>query len=720
MNTLRKKYSDQRRGWQACLLLCLMLAMGGCSDSGGGEAAPDVDPGPPPANGNPPAPPPIQQPLPPNLYTEATEATATITGVTIASPPVVTFQVVDGNGVALTGLTASNVRFHIAKLVPGSNGDSSHWQSYINRLEEPNVNPGNGAMIQATSESGSSGTLVDNGDGTYTYTFATDITNVTSPLAVTYEPTLTHRVAMQFGGGVPTNPTYDFVPATGATTGIDTREVVSIDTCNTCHNQLALHGGGRIDTKLCVVCHNPGTREPNANVSLDFKVYIHKIHMGRNLPSVIAGGSYVIYGYRDSLHDYTEVGFPQDINNCGKCHAGTETVTQNPPIITSAVTSEGDNWQEVPTMEACGACHDDVDFSTHNGGQTDNSNCRSCHNVSGIAGSIATAHENLKLEGTRTIAVKINSITNTAPGQFPAVNFSVTDPSNADAPYDILTDPIWTAGRLRLRVAWSTTDYTNVGSGGPTPGYTDALVKAVDNGDGTFNLTSDFAIAAAATGSGFAILEGRAVTPATRIPFLVDPKYFSIDETGGVAVPRRQVVSVENCNTCHAYKSEHGDSRTNTEAQCQTCHNPRLATTDNYEALDFKRMIHEIHAAGIRETPLVVGSHTFDEAEVHFPGHINDCNACHVNDSYELPLGTSVLASTYNMGVDPASYADDLMISPTASVCSGCHDSSVAKIHMEQNGADFAATESTINMEACAICHGPGRVADLAVVHELD
>jgi cytochrome c len=72
------------------------------------------------------------------------------------------------------------------------------------------------------------------------------------------------------------------------------------------------------------------------------------------------------------------------------------------------------------------------------------------------------------------------------------------------------------------------------------------------------------------------------------------------------------------------------------------------------------------------------------------------------------------------MGVDPASYADDLMISPTASVCSACHDSSVAKIHMEQNGADFAATESSINTEACAICHGPGRVADLAVVHELD
>ena len=738
MNTLRKKFPDQRRRLQAGILLCLMLALGACSGGGGGAAEPQVNPGPTSANGYVPPPAPLPAPSAPNLYANATTATAAITGVTINSPPVVDFQVVDGNGQALTGLTASNVRFYIAKLVPGTNGDSSHWQSYLNVLKVPTAVPTNSPAIQATYESGTAGTLVDHGDGTYTYTFATDITNITSPLAVPYDPNLTHRVAIQFTGGPTTNPTYDFIPATGATSGLLERDVVDTATCNTCHNKLALHGGSRVNTKLCVMCHNPGSWEPNANVSLDFKVYIHKIHDGANLPSVVAGGKYIIYGYRDSLHDYSDVEFPQDINNCAKCHAGTLTESQNPPVITSTLTPQGDNWQEVPTMQACGSCHDNVDFSTHNGGQTDNSNCISCHSAGGIAGSIASVHENKKLEGTRSIAVNIQSMTNTAPGDFPQITFSVTNPLDG-TPYNILTDPQWTSGRLVMTIAFSTTDYTNTGYAEPVPDATDALANAVDNGNGTYTLTSDFPIpdgsaapGIAATGSGVAFLEGRANTTAYgRTTFLMNPTYFSIDEPSGIPVPRRQVVSIAKCNSCHGYKTEHGDNRTNTQAQCQQCHNPRMATTDNYQSLDFKRIIHRIHAAGaglqsqgIGLNPLVVnspyGSHTFDSTVVQFPGHLNDCNTCHVNDSYQLPLGSNVLASTYNMGANTADPSDDLRITPTASVCSSCHDSSSAKDHMVQNGADFSATNSTSSTEACAVCHGPGRVADISVVHGLN
>ena len=739
MNTLRKMYADQRRGWQAGILLCLALALGACSGGGGGAAEPQVQPGPTSANGYVPPPAPLPAPSQPNLYANATTATATITGVTINSPPVVNFQVVDGNGQALTGLTASNVRFYIAKLVPGTNGDANHWQSYLNVLKTPTAVPANAPAIQATSENGTQGTLVDHGDGTYTYTFATDITNITSPEKVTYDPNLTHRVGIQFTGGPTTNPTYDFVPATGATSGILENDVVATASCNSCHNKLALHGGSRVNTKLCVMCHNPGSWEPNANVSLDFKVYIHKIHMGKNLPSVVAGGKYIIYGYHDSLHDYSDINFPQDVNNCAKCHAGTLTKDQNPPVITSALTPQGDDWQEVPTMQACGSCHDNVDFATHNGGQTDNSNCISCHSAGGVAGSIASVHENKTLLGMRSIAVKIDSVTNTAPGDFPKVTFSVTNPLENNASYDIKTDPIWSGGTLRLRLAWSTTDYTNTGYSEPVPDPTNAIANAVDNGNGTYTLTSDFPIpdgskapGIAATGSGVAFIEGRTSTntPYGRTTFLMNPAYFSIDEPNGVPVPRRQVVSMAKCNACHGVKLEHGENRTNTEAQCETCHNPRLATTDNHQSLDFKRIIHRIHAAGagdqakgIGTNPLVVnspyGSTTFDANEVQFPGHLNDCNTCHVNNSYQLPLGKNVLASTYNMGADTADPSDDLRITPTAAVCSSCHDSSSARDHMVQNGADFSATATTQSTEACAICHGPGRVADLDVVHGL-
>ena len=67
----------------------------------------------------------------------------TVTGVTIASPPVVKFKVTDAAGVPIAGLgnmskssTASvagltNLAFAIAKLIPGVSGGPSRWVSYI-------------------------------------------------------------------------------------------------------------------------------------------------------------------------------------------------------------------------------------------------------------------------------------------------------------------------------------------------------------------------------------------------------------------------------------------------------------------------------------------------------------------------------------------------------------------------------------------------------------
>jgi OmcA/MtrC family decaheme c-type cytochrome len=727
-----KLTNSKRHKWHLAAFACLMLLLGGCSDGGGGAAAPQVDPGPPPANTpvDPPAPTPA--PPQPNYYAEADEVAVTITGVTIASPPVIEFQVVDGDGVALTGLTSGNVRAHVAKLVPAENGNAAYWQSYINRLKTPNVVPTNDPAVQATSERG--GTLVDNGDGTYTYTMVTDITNVTSPLAVEYEPDLTHRVGFQFSGGIAINPTYDWVPANNATSGIETLEVVATETCNTCHDPLAMHGGGRIETKLCVMCHNPGTTEPNSLTSMDFKVLIHKLHMGRDLPSVQAGGEYVIYGYRDRKHDYSKIGFPQDVNNCAKCHTGSATADH--PITAAVQTSHGDNWAEVPTMQACGSCHDDVDFSVHQGGQVDNSGCESCHSITGIV-SAEFAHRNEALIASSTIDIDILSVTNTDPGDFPTVTFQVTNPLTGTA-YDITTDPLWSdsRSRLRLALAWDTADFTNTGwidpdTGAATlyPAYarTDALVNAVSNGDGTYTLTSLIALpdgtaapGRAADGSGMAIFEGRARLNGQSVAFEARPVYFSINEADGEADARRQVVSTENCNACHGQLALHGGNRTNPEAQCQGCHNARWATAAG-EPIDLKSMIHGIHGAGFREEALVIRGDPFDTDVVHFPGEIADCHTCHVNDSFTLPLGSNVLASTRDMGTVLSDPSDDLMITPTAAVCSSCHDTSLAQSHMEQNGADFSATEATIaagvSTETCTICHGEGRQADVQSVH---
>ena len=742
-----------------CLLLLVSFAITACSGGGSSAVAPDVSPGPAASNGNPPAPTLIQTSQPHNTYATASQVTATITSVTIpsvtvASAPVLELSVVDQNGVALTGLQSRNLSFTLAKLIPGNDGDSASWQSYINRTKTPAVFPANAPAIQATSESG--GTLVDHQDGTYTYSFITDITRVTAPLAVAYEPTLTHRVAIQFSGGPVANPVFDWVPASGQTNGIFSHEVVATASCNNCHDPLALHGGASQDTRLCVTCHNPGTTEPNSQQSMDLKVMTHKIHRGRQLPSVVAGGKYQIYGFRDSLHDYSDVNFPQDINNCTSCHAGTGTTTAT---AAATVTSEGDNWAEVPTMAACGACHDTTDFASHYGGQNDNSGCLSCHAATGIPGSVAASHKDRVREAMARFDVQILSVTNTALGQFPSARFTITDPTNANSPYNLATDAAWQGARLVMGLALSTTEFTNTGltTGLPSYATTNALTQAVANGDGTYTLTSAVAIPdgsaapnRAAAGSGMVTFEGRArlnvgdaqTANVQNIPLIQRHRFFSVNEASGVPVPRRTVVTIQQCNQCHSLKTNHGGNRSNDITGCAGCHNPR--NTDKAERLlvatpptdgktessiDFKVLIHAIHAAGFRQAPYqVVGFegrsvNVYDAEEVQYPGRLANCKACHVGSSYQLPLPASVLATSMDTGASTTDPRDDKMVTAAAAVCSSCHDSSLAQAHMEQNGADFTATEGTIasgaSTEACTICHGPGRVADIDRVHGL-
>ena len=86
--------------------------------------------------------------------------------------------------------------------------------------------------------------------------------------------------------------------------------------CNQCHDPLSAHGGSRQDVKLCVTCHQPQTVDPDTGNTVDFKVMVHKIHRGASLPSVEAGTPYIIIGNSQSVHDFSDVVFPQDIRNC--------------------------------------------------------------------------------------------------------------------------------------------------------------------------------------------------------------------------------------------------------------------------------------------------------------------------------------------------------------------------------------------------------------------
>jgi len=745
-----------------CLLAGFICLAAACSGGGGGDSAQGVEPGPPPPGGQLPPEPEVPAPSP-SPYLEATQLRAAITDARIGENgrAVIRFQLADGDNIAITDLTADDVRFVLSKLRGSPLGNlTGTWQSYINSIEQAgSVGPGTEDKLQATFESafGIFGELQNHGDGTYTYTYGTDVNALPQEilaqaeiegLNLSYEPARPHRVAIQFDNAPgKANPYRDWVPATGQTDGVFGMFIAATDNCNACHDPLAIHGGGRIEVEYCVTCHNEGSTDANSGNTVDMKVMIHKIHMGRNLPSVQDGGEYAIWGYRDSKHDYSGLIYPQDIRNCVNCHVGTGT---DPGDGRLTLTEQGDNWTEVPTRAACGSCHENVNFERHGGGNEDDSRCLGCHSDGGPAGNVADSHI-IPIEAAREqFKASIIALRGGSPGSELLVDFKVANPQSGED-YDLKNDAPFTndGAGLRMGIAWATSDYTNEGNGSEDANQVqvDALADSVDNGDGSFTVAVP--VPAEASGSGAAMIDGHPSLDADgdgeldSIPLTNPVEFFSINEATGTAVARRQSVDLANCLDCHSTLVLHGNNRADSIDGCATCHNPRGTDrkvrdiamnppTDGKqeESIDFKTMVHGIHAAAMRENALqIVGfrgfnTHVYDTEHVHYPGNLSNCLACHNEDGYKLPLADSVLGTTVDTGDDRVNPQDDIVVTAATAVCSSCHDDNVATAHMETFGGNFGTTQHAIDngdvVEECSVCHGDGRSSNVSTVHGLD
>jgi OmcA/MtrC family decaheme c-type cytochrome len=741
------------------VLACTTFTLSGCGGSSDGTDS-------------------IDSPAPeiPTLMKETTSLSqskyveSVITSVSISTAKLsVNFQITDQEGVGINDLVAEDTQFTVAKLGFSPVGNQTgNWQSYINNIEQPGVGIGTEPRLQATSENGSEGAFVNNGDGTYQYTLAQslDVSDADilaqakiEQLDLSFVSDRTHRVALQISNAPNAiNATFDWNPKTDKTEldGIFTHNIVATQTCNNCHGELAMHGGGRVEVKYCVTCHNPGSTDANSGNTVNFKNMIHKIHRGRDLPSVKKGGVYQIYGFNDSLNDYSNLGYPNDILQCTECHTGNSTANTD-----QVITVSGDNWREIATQAVCGSCHDDVDFEQHYGGQKNDENCMSCHQNSAVAGSIEDRHRNLAKEAQQQFLAKILSITNTSPGEFPQVQFAITNPEEENSYYDILNDEVWTredgSSRLMIDISWASKDYTNTGNQGDNANAVEinALATALPVGDGSFTVNSPVAIPdgslapnITANGSGAVNVEGHPGVnlgdandvDIQRIAMTNVVNYFSIDESDGQAKKRRSVVPLENCLSCHGQLAMHGNNRTDNIETCVTCHNPRNTDkrvrdiaisppSDNKteESIDFKTMIHGIHGASKRDKPLqIVGyggfnTHVYNEESIHYPSNVGNCSTCHNNESFTLPLPDEVLATTVSTGVDIQDPADDVVISPAAAICSSCHDTAEALVHMEGNGGSFSTTQADIHsgivLEQCSVCHGKGRTYAVELMH---
>ncbi|MFL6661955.1 MAG: OmcA/MtrC family decaheme c-type cytochrome [Rhizobacter sp.] len=682
-------------------------------------------------------------------------------------------------GAGMTGLVGADLRFNVAKLAPGSNGEPSGWQNYINQAQA--------GVVQGSQERAASGyafgTLTGLGSGRYRYAFATDITDPAAnpcpaactdaagkPLDIRYDAGLTHRVTIeQANAAYPRAAgTLDFVPAGGAPA--TQREIVATATCNGCHAELTAHAT-RVDTRLCVSCHNPGSSVAGApNTPLDFKVIVHRIHYnkgGAALPSVQAG-----VPNRIGSKDFSAVTFTQDVRNCTRCHDGTPGAANATP--------QGDRWKTQPSKAACGSCHDDVYFGAapdptrpyqtraHSGGTiADDSACMLCHGTGRFADAkdIVIAHDFPARMNAAAARFRFNivSVTAVAAGGKPVVTFSVTDPTRNDAPYDIKADPAFTAAggasALALKIGWTTVDFANDGSGQAfgQPISINALTAAAAPGAaaGTFTVTSPVALPALA-GTLRVTMEGHPAgdvsTPGAFTDRLAVKTVFKDAAVTGSVVARRSVVDIAKCNVCHDTLSVHGNNRTGEIGACAVCHNPNATDAARRptaagvltggvdgkaeESIDFKRMIHGIHAGqadkgGFRTQGITVygfGGSVNDFSDVVFPGKLNDCATCHVGNSYQVtgpwlaPTLSGILGSTIATAASATDATDNLRMSPTVAVCSSCHDGAVAKLHMQDasTGGSFSATEATLQtsvVENCSFCHGDGRVFDVKVVH---
>ncbi len=704
----------------------LASVYGGCGGNGG-----SVNPPPPPVDGN-------------KLNIEILDAFIGPDNRTVA-----TIKLTDENGNPITR-DGVEISFIIARIV-----ESGEYIDYITRDQE--------GATQAASED--EGEYEDLGGGVYNYTFAT-------VLPEDYDRSLTHTVALYGEKTIDSqtfvsNATFDFVPNGGTVRTV--RDIVATESCNSCHDPLALHGGVRRDVGVCITCHtskiiNPETGEtidqidPQSGNNLGFNIMIHKIHMGEMLPSVEAGTPYFITGFNDTVHDYSTVVFPQDIRNCTKCHD-------------ESLASQAIDYKNDPTRASCGSCHDDVDFATatnHPVVQLNDNNCSGCHIPQ------SNTEFNISVTGSHTVPLKASSL--------PGLNFAIVDVRSAETgnprvrpgdhavvTFSLKTDAgevvdIDEMDSISLVIAGPTTDYfiqDYSGTGVETPGVDNFLRETPEgaegpDADGNYTYTFEGIIPNNATGTYAVGIEGRIIREVggENLILLEEVEeagrnvvsYFAV--TDPVPVPRRVVVdnstADEYCNSCHGIFSKdfsvHGNLRNNTE-YCVLCHNPSSddievrpvpdwtgSLTPTTTSIDFKEMIHKIHTGeNLSVKPYIIygfrGSLN-DFSDVLYPGNTSDCSACHIPNTNILSPGMGVLGN----GIQASFFREfekvgeenvvlaTFSTQPVIDACVSCHDD------LGVNAAGNALTGENHPAgpqpeSACKNCHGAGLPLGAAEVH---
>jgi len=381
----------------------------------------------------------------------------------------------------------------------------------------------------------------------------------------------------------------------------------------------------------------------------------------------------------------------------------------NPPgTFRGEAAEQHTRWMTRPSRRVCGSCHEDIDFENGEGhiAQSNDDNCTMCHQADSgeeydlsVNGAHQVPYKSAQLPG---VLVQIEEIKFTEPGSRPLVTFSLRDKFGP-------LDPT-TLNRLRIALTGPNDDFDFYVQ-------EDVLAGLMQSGT-NWSYRFDAEIPDDASGSYSIGFEGRI----TNVPIEGDHNEFTMSDqmqnfivpvavTDDEAEARDMIVKDGTCENCHSNLSLHGENRHDASGYCQTCHkadatdvNRRPADGED-QSIHFKYMIHKIHRGEDLARGYVVygyGNREHDYSHVEYPRDLRECEACHEDGTYNLPLPMGRLDT-----VAPQDFWSPMM--PEAAACLSCHDGAGAAAHAANNTGEFG--------EACAACHGEGSTFSVEEVH---
>lgn len=723
---MMKSFNLKRRPYALLGAGLISVALAGCSDGDDGENGKDGVIG---------------------IDINATSTLkATFTHASIdAGKVTVDFRLENANGVAILGLTNQyDLRFGIAQLTPvtATQPDGNvtqrgyQWQAYINSLKQPNpewipaddphLNPG--ATFQAGVEAAANcqDCLTDNQDGSYRYTFQTNIANITVPLPITYQAELTQRATLELvAPQAVTNAHFDWQPSTGKTEDIQSRDVVSIASCYACHQpeSLALHGGRRIELESCASCHTATSADPESGNSVDFTYMIHAIHKGQDRvgydknAAAMVPAPYKVIGYKGSQHDYGKVMYPQQpAADCAACHVEGEGAPADAGLFHADLSNS-----------ACIGCHTETPSKNHS-----DTDCVACHNSESPyhgTDSAAKRHGDVLkgYQASQGYSAHFSHIT----AQNGTLSFDVQildDKGQAVGKEFIANPSMYTKSSIYF--SWDIDqDYPAYDAGSK---YGDRGFSLLDETVSTYQPESKtFSINSAASNLILPDLNGKSVELYAAVATCFNKGGYGVKEivptacdsakgvrmvyiqhqplrftwngsnTSEPAKQRRTIIDDGKCMECHNQEIVHYDNGVN----CQACHTPDKGLS--YGAVksptSFAYKAH--HASGHYLKYAGVGSSTVVKT---------DCSTCHTEQGIELgraPERAWRYADTHGA---------DIWMSSDTGACMSCHQkylSDAGKAHIEGFGGIIDGQDKadvlTRQAESCATCHSPEQVRQL-------